>query len=453
MANSESQLIRKIREEETQTLKILEDTKKLKAEENRRVRLARKLEAYKWEQFKKIIEGQEFFRVAHLDALNLPYTIAIHLSAKNAGKTTEIFRMITKVLERGEKFMYGRVQANELERETEEFINREESPVYPIKHNNRWYFYKKSDIMDYQAKTLEELGNGEVICSIPTLNKLRNAGYNYVGKGFSFTAANCLSGGSYEGYNTVIFDEILSYSPINRINDKVLHNWAAALNTIQRNKPNLRVYLFGNLQEEPSNPILEFYGIDPSDTLRYISRQTEKGEPCKILYVNSMGLYLNTIGNKGGASMHAGAEKMAFLKHNRVIKPTGNILTPHIFENMDHELSFAIMGGMNSDIYHVELRKTGNEKDEYNCISCDKLKISTIVKGEIYTSNPLIYNSFNNTTLRYSIESLFNIVYKLFKYKLLYFDRFESLESFKEVLNYNYGLIYENQPNNLCLPK
>lgn len=44
-----------------------------------------------------------------------------------------------------------------------------------------------------------------------------------VGRCFTFFDSNRLSGGEYEDYTTIFFDEVLSYSPINRINDQVMH--------------------------------------------------------------------------------------------------------------------------------------------------------------------------------------------------------------------------------------
>lgn len=450
IARNGNNLANRIKSEELQTLKILEDTKKLKREELRKVKNARKLEEYKFDKFKEIIKNEQYFRISHIDALNLNYDICIHLSAKGAGKTTEIYRMITKVLEKGEKFMYGRVQKNELDREAEEFNIREESPVYAIKHNQNWFFFDKSEVINYLKNNIEDLGNGEYSSTIPTFKKLRDAGLQFVGKGYSFVASNCLSGGKYEGYNTIFFDEILSYSPINRINKKVLDAWDASLHTIQRNKKSLKVYLFGNLQDTPSHPILDHYGIDVSDEFRYITRgDDEKG--CKILFVNSGGLYGNTIGHKGGAAHHASAERQAFLKHNRVIKPTGAILTPSIFENMEHNTSFAVDLGPLNGVVFVELKQLEDGDDSYNCICCRPLTISTQIKGEIYTDNPNIYNKFLNTTQRHTIESVFNMVYRLYKYKQLYFDCFESMELYGMVLNQNQFLLYENQPLNYQL--
>lgn len=209
------------------------------------------------------------------------------------------------------------------------------------------------------------------------------------------------------------------------------------------------------MHDVPSHPILNHYGIDISDQFRYITRG-EGNQLCRILFVNSGGLYRKTIGHKGGAANHMSAERRVFLKHNRVIKPTGNILTPHIFENMEHVLSFAVnIGGLNNDVVYVELRTTGKQGEEekeeeentFYCITCGQLKITTLTKGEIYTENPTIYNSFQNTTKKYTIQAIFNNVYRLFKYSLLYFDCYESMELYKSVINFNSNLIYENQTN------
>lgn len=131
----EKSLIARISEEEKGNQRILSEIIEEQRKENIRINDNKDFERLKFEEFKRIVKGKKYFRMKHIDALNLPYDICIHLSAKGSGKTTEIFRMIDRVLEKGEKFMYGRVQMNELEREVEEFIMRDESNVYPIKYN------------------------------------------------------------------------------------------------------------------------------------------------------------------------------------------------------------------------------------------------------------------------------------------------------------------------------
>lgn len=204
-----------------------------------------------------------------------------------------------------------------------------------------------------------------------------------VGRGVPFFKANSLPGGEYEGYTTIFFDEILSYSPINRINEKVMHAWSACMHTIQRNKPEIKVYMMGNMQNVPEHPILSFYGIDIDDKLRIIKRG-EQGETT-ILFINSGGLYKNTIGHKGGAAHHAGVEEQIFLKHNRVIKPNTTVLTPQIFRHLDHVFSFAINAGsfLNPLILLVEYREKEIGRNPVGGVRCTRLEVSSVSESEI----------------------------------------------------------------------
>lgn len=427
----------RIQEEQDLTRQVLEETKRLKILEAQRAGDNKDLENQKWNEFLDVIKDATYFRQKHIDDLKVPYHICIHLSAKGSGKTTELFRMMRKVIEDGGKFMYGRVYQNELDLELVEFKNDKKSPIYPITFKGTPYFFKKDQVDAWLIQNTDENG----IIPTPTFKKLQQDGLDIVGRGYTFLKSNSLSGGSYEGYTHIFFDEILSYSPINRVNDKVLHAWSASIHTIQRNKPSLKVYMYGNLQNAPYHPILDFYGISIDDNLRIIQRG-EKGKTV-ILYVNSGGHYLNTIGNKGGSAHHYGVEQQIFLKYNKVIKPTTSVLTPDIFNNMNFVTAFALK--YLGDPYYVELRESTDEN--IYAISCGQLDISTLIEGEIYTNDPTIYNRFLNTTPRTSIEGVFNRIYRLFKYRELCFDTLHSLDNYNEIVENNQHMIYENQPN------
>lgn len=141
--------------------------------------------------------------------------------------------------------------------------------------------------------------------------------------------------------------------------------------------------MFGNMQNVPEHPILRFYGIDIADKLRIIKRG-EQGETT-ILFINSGGLYKNTIGNKAGAAHHAGIQEQIFLKHNRIIKPSPTVLTPEIFNQLDHVFSFAINAGsyMNPTILHIEFREKDIGANPIGVVRCERLEFSTISQSEI----------------------------------------------------------------------
>lgn len=435
-------LTKQIKEEQAKTLQVLEDAHRLRVKEDQRTQEAKAEEEAKFREFQEIVRGQRYFRQAHIDALGIPYNICIHLSAKGSGKTTEIYRIMTKVVKAGEKFLYGRVYVSELLNELTEFQTDKRCPVTVVTFKGVPYFFDKRAVEAWAVENMKEDG----VLPSPTFKRLISDGLEPCGRGYTFFGSNSLTGGMYEGYTTIFFDEILSYSPINRISDTVLHAWSASIHTIQRNKPDIRVYMMGNMQNVPEHPILAFYGIDISDSLRII-RRGERGETV-ILFINSGGLYGNTIGNKGGAAHHAGVEEQLFLKHNRVIKPATTILTPDIFNSLTHCFAFAVDPcRLAADVMYVEFREAQLEGGEIiGAAKCGKLELSTVMPSEIWTQDMTVFNRFHNTHRRETIEGLFNQVYRLFKFRALYFDTVNSLEQFSELVKMCPELIYENQP-------
>lgn len=432
-----------IKEEQSKTLEVLEDARRLQEESLKRNSEVKELEAAKYREFTTIASQHKFFRQAHIDSLKIPYNICIHLSAKGSGKTTEIFRMMAKCLKEGERFLYGRVYPKELNTELAEFITDTRCPVVVVYYKDIPYLFDKVLFSRwYHENYDEETGKGPMVA----YKKLIDAGIEPCGRCYTFFGSNTLSGGNYEGYTTIFFDEILSYSPINRVNESILHAWSASIHTIQRNKPEVKVYMMGNMQNVPEHPILSFYGIDIGDKLRIVKRG-EKGETV-ILFINSGGLYKNTIGHKAGAAHHAGVQEQIFLKHNRIIKPSPTVLTPEIYNQMEHVFSFAINAGslLNPTVVHVEFREKEFSKDNIvGVVRCSKLEISSLSQSEIWTDDLSIYNKFHNTSKRATIEGLFNEVYRLYKFRSLYFDSVNSLELFTLVVNTNQHLPYENQ--------
>lgn len=416
-------------------LEGIQEIQKLKQEENRRIQAVRKFEVYKWEQFKEIVKGQPYFRFAHIEELGIKRNFTIHLSAKNTGKTTAIYRKMTEIINKGEKFLYGRVYVNEMFSAMHQFEVDSNCPVVILMKERRWYIYKKQDIQFWKTAKLNEMEEGEeALIGMPKISELKKLGIEPVGLGYTFVNSNTLGGMNYEGYSTIFFDEILSYSPINRINKRVLDAWDASISTITRKKPEINVWFMGNLLDVPEHPILKFYGIDIDDDLRIIKRG--ENEDCTILFINSGGLYEASFRNQAGVTKHGDVEHQAFLKNNKVLKTTPNILSPRIFEGFNFVSAFAMY--LAPDVYFVELRRlppTKREPAQY-CIRCDNLTITTITGGKIYSDNPNIYNKFENTTRRVTILSIFNMVYRLYRSKSLKFDTVSSLEKYAVLLTY-----------------
>lgn len=205
----------RINELERTNLEGLERAERLSREEQSAIYAQRRFETEKFEEFKRLIYGQRYFRIQHLKDLGINYHIAIHLSAKNVGKTTELYRLIAECLSRNKKFIYGRVTVQELESEVEKFGEDELSPVILVKNNSRYYFFKKEDVEVYI--TIHQDAQ-------PTYSKLIKAGFEVVGKGMTFMGANILGSGNYADYDMIFFDEIVSYTPKQYVNQRILYN-------------------------------------------------------------------------------------------------------------------------------------------------------------------------------------------------------------------------------------
>lgn len=126
----------KVKQRRLETSEKLSELYEKRKEVKERTRRNRNLEGYKFEQFKRNIKGKRYFYIEDVDALNLPYDIFIHLSAKGSGKTTSIFRKMQEIIEKGERFMYGRVYKDELNLEVTEMNDRDDCPVYGVSYLN-----------------------------------------------------------------------------------------------------------------------------------------------------------------------------------------------------------------------------------------------------------------------------------------------------------------------------
>lgn len=449
MQKEESNLIELIEAQQQETAEGLEELRKARLIEEQRIKSNRQYESYKWQCFKNIVNGKQYFRMAHIDKLNIKQNILIHLSAKNCGKTTEIYRIMKDCIQKGEKFIYGRVYVQEMHAAVSQFEMDENSPCLILRKDNRFYFYKKDDIYEWQKLKKRQLEDEDenTLIGYPRIIDLQKMGCKPVGLGFTFVNSNTLGGMNYDGFTTIFFDEILSYSPINRINKRVLDAWDASLSTITRKKPDMKIIMMGNLLDVPEHPILKFYGIDIDDNLRIIKRG-DNGE-CTILFINSGGLYTSSFKNQAGVTKHGDLEHQAFLKNNKILKPSTNILSPQLFEKFNYELAFAME--LLDGAYLIYLKRaTEIIKDENNieqkkdvfCVYCDQLTISTQLNGAIYTDNPNIINKYENTTRRESLISMFNNVYRLYKHRLLKFESVSSMSNYAKIVKQYQSYIY-----------
>lgn len=413
----------RIREVEQSNIEGLEKAEVLSRREQEEIYAQRQYEALKFEQFKKIIEGQRYFRIQHLKDLGIEYNIAIHLSAKNVGKTTELYRLIRQCLDRGKKFIYGRVNVDELETELEKFGEDEISPVVMVKNQSRYYFFKKSDVNDFLADNLD---------AMVSYTALIKYGAQIVGKGMAFMKSNVLGSGNYADYEMLFFDEIVSYAPRETINHKILFAWSCAISTILRNKKDLTVIMMGNLHNNKTDvPILRYYGIDVQDNLRVIRRSMGDGEPCTILYVNSGSLYNNALKNQAAVAHHASLDDRLFMEHNKIINSNIKVLNRGIVADM--EPLFACAMEFEDEIYALELRCHGAQDGDpdpqsFFALIVHPMTITTTLKCEIYSHDPYVASKFEKITYRKNMRAMFKALYKMFTSKMLYFGDANSME-------------------------
>lgn len=386
----------KIHEIEQENIQGLEKAEALSIREQQAIYNQRAYEAVKFEKFKEIIKGQRYFRIQHLKDLGIKYNIAIHLSAKNVGKTTELYRLITDCINRGKKFIYGRVTKQELSTEIEKFTEDKMSPVMIFVNNTHYYFFKKTDVMQFMMEKPE---------ITPSYNLLVKAGFPVVGKGMAFMNANILGSGSYEDYDMVFFDEIVSYTPKQYVNERIMYNWGVAVSTILRNKDNLTIIMMGNLQNNiTSVPVLDYYGIDIADNLRVIQRSMgddPNAEPCTILYVNSGSLYNNSLKNQAAVAHHASLDDRLFMEHNKIINSNVRILTREIAGDM--KSLFTCCVEFDNEFVALELKEhqenieNANEDEEgadevYYLLTVHPMTITTATQSEMFTHDPIIAN-------------------------------------------------------------
>lgn len=418
----------KIEAVEQENLKGLKKAQSLSLKEQQAIAGQRAYEDVKFEKFKEIIKGERYFRIEHFKKLGIKYHIAIHLSAKNVGKTTELYRLIKDTLDRGKKFIYGRVTVQELETEVDKFREDAMSPVILVKQGARFFFFDKKQVNAFMEDQ-EDL--------IPTYTALIKAGLEIVGKGMTFMGANILGSGNYADYEMIFFDEIVSYTPKQYVNDRIMYNWGVAISTILRNKEDLTVIMMGNLQNNITNvPILSYYGIDIGDNLRVIKRAMGNGDPCTILYVNSGSLYNNSLKNQASVAHHASLDDRLFMEHNKIINTNIKVLNASIVGKMRVLCSFAVE--YQDGYYALELRGYSDSHDElsvdespecdYYALCIQPLTITTVFKGEAYTHDPLVSNKFTNIIYRKNLRGLYKFVYKLFINNVLYYDSANSLE-------------------------
>lgn len=376
-------------------------------------------------------------RYEHFQKLNINQHILIHLSVKNTGKTTELYRLIKACVARKKKFIYGRVTPSELKTEVNKFETDENSPCSVIVSKDQFFFFLKSDIEKYHSENPTKLN--------VRFSDLIKAGYTYVGLGMTFLGANTLGSGNYTDFDTVFFDEIVPYTAKNYVNPDVLYHWSVAVSTILRNKTELYIVMMGNLKATMKRvPILEYYGISVSDNLRIVKRSMEGGEPCTILYVNSGSLYGNSIRSQASVAHHAPLADRLFLSHNKIINSSTKVLTPEIVDHFESYLAIALPYKQNN--YIIELLRHSEDKERHEdedtdqdmiyAIRVHNIDITTNIQSTIMTNDLSIAQQWDFIFYFKSLPG-FNLIFKLFTFKCLYYDSAYALDMASNIIQYH----------------
>lgn len=408
------------------------------------------LEKQKYDEFKEIIKGEKYFRRAHFDKLGIDYDILIHVSSKNAGKTTETYRIIQDCLRKKKKFVFGRIYQNELDNDIGRFELDEMSPVIALKHGQQYKFFKKSDIQRYRELMEESilLKKTKADPNKITAVKLLDKGFDYVGLSMTFMNSNIIGGGNYRDFDCIIFDEILSYAATNRLNDRIRNNWGAAVSTILRNKSNIKIYWFGNLQPDITfSPILQIYGINLDDDLRIIKRGDD--EECTILYINSGGLYEGSIVNQGGVTRHTTVEHIAFLESNKPLYGTTKIIGYEAFMKMKTKFAFACNCALHDAPLVFEVRGWEEEGNRFWAIHSFFLTVAVCSPEIILTDDDRIYAEFDYVR-KGEVMGIYNLLYNLMNIRKLYYTDSFTMENWttycREVRN---KYIYDYIPKSI----
>lgn len=317
MAKIKPNLLEKIQNREEQIVNDLNIIKSLFEAELAQKTTNRALWKKKYAELRAISKNSEYFKLEHINKLNLPYNIVIIVSKKGIGKTKEIYRLFQNIIDKDEKLFYMRHSDAELRTTMWEFS--EESPLQsPLLIEEKRGKYR-----------LVERGTG-------------------IFRGFAtpFKSAQRFGGAEFKDFYNIIFDECITYETRGNNVENFRNIWDAFLMSVVRNKKGVKAFLFGNyLRRE--NTILDYYGITPEDDLVYLNR-----EGCKILYINLRDMY------KGVESQDDIVNQMSFESrsnwlNNKVELFKRNIITEGDFYVLEEEFNVIWSNGPEKILFLV----------------------------------------------------------------------------------------------------
>lgn len=340
-------------------------------------------------KFKKIVKNKKYFELEDVDKLNCNYNILFFLGKKNIGKTYQLLKLL-KSLKPGEKIIYGRYSDSELKALKQEWNN---TPSIPFK-------IKGNDLYDKEEKDEKgkELHRGKLV----KFKNLQN------------TASM-----QFEGYKLIIFDEIIPYNA-SEMKESEVNTFFLFLSNVERNKDNLKIYLFGN--NNGANPLMSKLKISLTDDLIY-------KEDIKLLFINSKSLYKGIEGQKITSNLLKYAQNMLdALLDNRPLSISDRQITDldviDAFEPMlvvvDNYEVFCIKKKIVTYAgYDVELYLLKYDAYFNSVTAINDYQTNLIVTFDEYTSNKYDNVIFidNSTAI-----GIYNDMMNLIKAKRLYFE-------------------------------
>lgn len=218
-------------------------------------------------RFAEIVKDQDYFRISHIDKLDLPYDILIFVSEKNIGKSRQMLWHMTDAYERGKKFV--------IMRSLQEHVSTGLAMQLSEEHS------------DFN------LGAGGVIYHKLDKDETSSRYTRTRKAGVAMALSTCIKwkGGSFDDTEFIWFDEAtdehkdITIKEFNKF-------FISVANSIERRKDFFKVIITGNTDFAVSHPLFEYFEIDPEQNLVYTFRKAPGAlNATKILYINSRGLY------------------------------------------------------------------------------------------------------------------------------------------------------------------
>lgn len=231
-----------------------------------------------YEQFKKNAalgkkQNNDRFRISYINDLPIDWNILICLGKKNIGKSWNIHRLIDECIAEDREIVMVRVSAKEFETALTPFFDEETSRVRVQKRYAGLY-----DLV-LKPRNQEEFNKR---------SRLKKVGFCA-----NISGLTAYQGSSYAKVKYIIWDECISDGSTQKLTYNQIKGFERFISSIVRDKKDVKIFIFGNLlskvEKHSGDPLLNFYGIDPSCGCKYIPAQ--KNYEANILFINCKDMF------------------------------------------------------------------------------------------------------------------------------------------------------------------